>query len=314
MRFPVDQAPPEHVRNGQRVVRTALAPIAAAQFGVVLFQQAADVLPRRRITAAVGHGDLVRLWHGAYALPPVSLETRLRAAELTLGPDQIACLDTAAALHGFDLSGDPRLHLLAGNGAISRRPELVLHRIKPLSPLLRYRDQALMAGAETAVRVAARQRTDSAALAVMDAALASRAVARKVQLAEIAERLLINGIQRVRRVVNWADSQAESPRESWLRWLFLDGGLPPPVTQFWVRLADVRYRLDLAWPQYKVGCEYDGTMFHTGQALYKDRRRLNDLTADGWLLTFATQSLTAGEQGNLVAQVAGMLRSRGASL
>ena len=293
---------------------TRLAAIADAQHGAILGQQARKLVGASALATAEHSGAVVKLWHGAYAIPPVSLQTRLRAADLTLGSPQVPCLDSASALYGFDISTDRRLHLLSERDSTSKRSEIVLHRIEPISPMMRYQGRLLMGAAETAVRVAARQRTDPEALAVLDAALASRAVAGAGQFAALVDSLSINGIQRVRRVAGWADPMPESPRESWLRWVFLDAGLPAPTVQFWVRISGRRYRLDLAWPEFKVACEYDGTEFHTGDALYRDRRRLNDLLADQWLMCFATNQMVTADRPWLVGQVGDMLRSRGARL
>lgn len=56
------------------------------------------------------------------------------------------------------------------------------------------------------------------------------------------------------------DGGAESPRETWLRLLFIDAGLPRPTTQFVVYDEFGRYvrRIDMCWEEFKVGAEYDG--------------------------------------------------------
>jgi hypothetical protein len=290
-----------------------IGPIADAQHTVLTGQQCRDLLGMRGMARALHSGSLARLWHNAYATPPVSLQTRLRAADLTLGPGQVPCLDTAAAVHGFDLVQEERLHLL-GEQTGSKRPEIVLHRLTPLRPLVRWNGRRVMDPVETAVRVAAAQQSEQQALAVLDAALASRSVLRAESLERFADTVTLRGIRQVRRVAGWADPLPESPRESWLRWVFLDAGLPAPTLQFWVRLPGRRYRLDLAWPEYKVACEYDGTEFHTGDALYRDRRRLNDLLADHWLMCFATNQMVTADRPHLVGQVRDMLGSRGARL
>ena len=70
-------------------------------------------------------------------------------------------------------------------------------------------------------------------------------------------------------------------------------------------------RLDLAWPEFKIGCEYDGVAFHTGGALYDDRARLNDLTAEGWAMVFATGAMVWTGRAQLVARVLALLEARG---
>jgi hypothetical protein len=77
-----------------------------------------------------------------------------------------------------------------------------------------------------------------------------------------------------------ADHRAESPLETRLRLICLDGGLPPPVLQWPVWDPDHAsgYRLDLAWPTHLVALEADGRAPHaTPHALYHDRTRQNRL-------------------------------------
>lgn len=68
------------------------------------------------------------------------------------------------------------------------------------------------------------------------------------------------GLPKLRTALPLVDGGAESPRETWLRLLFIDAGLPRPLTQYVVRAEDGRYlrRLDMVWEEYKVAAEYDG--------------------------------------------------------
>lgn len=96
----------------------------------------------------------------------------------------------------------------------------------------------------------------------------------------VAGELQLTRIGMVRKLVARADPRAESPPESWLRWVCHDAGFPPPEPQFWVECGhDKWFRLDLAWPAIKLGLEYDGVEFHSGHALTNDRYRHNALAA-----------------------------------
>jgi very-short-patch-repair endonuclease len=68
--------------------------------------------------------------------------------------------------------------------------------------------------------------------------------------------------------------RAGAPTESWLEDRLLEfvraRGYPEPVRQFRVRTPHRRFRLDLAWPEWRVDLEGDGRLFHTSPA---DRRR-----------------------------------------
>ena len=66
----------------------------------------------------------------------------------------------------------------------------------------------------------------------------------------------------------------------------LDGGLPSPVLQYevsnpWGQVL----RLDFAWPEFKIGAEYDSDEWHSGpDALRRDRERLAILQDLGWVV------------------------------
>jgi very-short-patch-repair endonuclease len=55
--------------------------------------------------------------------------------------------------------------------------------------------------------------------------------------------------------------------------------LPPPVRQFWIQVGGRRYRLDFAWPEWRVALECDGRAFHDFQ---RDRTRWRELGSSGW--------------------------------
>lgn len=67
-------------------------------------------------------------------------------------------------------------------------------------------------------------------------------------------------ISRFRRAIDLADAGAESPQETRVRLVLIRGGLPRPVTQipFYRDDGRVRRRVDMGWPEWQVGVEYDG--------------------------------------------------------
>jgi hypothetical protein len=70
----------------------------------------------------------------------------------------------------------------------------------------------------------------------------------------------VRGCRRLDRVLDLVDDGAESPRETWLRLLLIDGGFPRPQTQIPVLGPDgyPRYRLDMGWEDMMIAVEYDG--------------------------------------------------------
>ncbi len=72
----------------------------------------------------------------------------------------------------------------------------------------------------------------------------------------------------------------------------VNNGLPAPVQQYRIRASSRTVRLDLAYPELRLGIELDGWEFHrTRSAFDDDRARANLLVADGWsLVRFTSRS------------------------
>jgi len=83
-----------------------------------------------------------------------------------------------------------------------------------------------------------------------------------------------------------ADEGSESPMETRARLVLVSGGLPRPVTQYTVVDQHGRTvaRLDLAYPEKKVGVEYEGAGHRDSRVFQKDLRRHNRLHAAGWTI------------------------------
>jgi very-short-patch-repair endonuclease len=96
------------------------------------------------------------------------------------------------------------------------------------------------------------------------------------------------GSAQASQVARLADGLAESPQETRLRLVLHRAGMPP-VAQY--RVHD-RYgfvaRVDFAYPEARLAIEYDGLWHAERRAFIDDRRRLNRLTAAGWLVVHVT--------------------------
>ena len=82
------------------------------------------------------------------------------------------------------------------------------------------------------------------------------------------------------------DGGAQSPKESWLRLVVIDAGLPRPTTQ--IRVTDGRLvaYLDMGWEDSMVALEYDGDQHRTDRGQYvKDIRRAEMVDRLGWQVT-----------------------------
>lgn len=94
-----------------------------------------------------------------------------------------------------------------------------------------------------------------------------------------------------REAIDLADAGSESPQETRLRLLLVDGGLPKPETQ--IPIFDERGRQvargDMGWEGWKIIVEYDGDHHRTDERQYHgDILRSERIQAAGWILVRVT--------------------------
>ncbi|MFI9641608.1 hypothetical protein ACIG87_16335 [Micromonospora sp. NPDC051925] len=132
-------------------------------------------------------------------------------------------------------------------------------------------------------------------------------------LAEIAQRFADRrGGRRASRVFALADPAAQSPPESHLRVRLVLAGLPRPVAQHPVRLpSGLVLHPDLAWPEFRVAVEYDGHWHTDPDQMHRDRRRLNQLVAAGWVVLHVTSRRLRGDFPAVLREVRDVLAQRG---
>jgi hypothetical protein len=95
------------------------------------------------------------------------------------------------------------------------------------------------------------------------------------------------GVARAREAIELSDAGAQSPKESWLRVVLIQAGLPRPQTQIPVRdeFGSPFAYLDMGWEDVKVAVEYDGEQHRSDRRQYTwDVRRLETLERLGWIV------------------------------
>ena len=109
------------------------------------------------------------------------------------------------------------------------------------------------------------------------------------------------------------DAGAESPQETRLRLLLVQSGLPRPVTQIPVTNARGRVvrRIDMGWPECKVGAEYDGEQHWNPEEHANDIDRLEFLAAKGWRIVRVSARQLRYERPRVVDRVRLALEERG---
>jgi len=92
----------------------------------------------------------------------------------------------------------------------------------------------------------------------------------------------------------------------------MDAGLPEPELQYRVTANGHRYRIDVAFPAYKVGVEGKSKAHHlTDLAFESDSIRDADLTMDGWIIIHVTWARLRDDPAGVVRRVRRALSRRG---
>lgn len=255
----------------------------AVNGGVVARQQLLTVLSPKALEVQVRAGRLIRVRRGIYALQPPDRDTRLAALDIACGKEIVMCMHTAAEEYGFCTEPDERLHILDPGVRVRPMPDLVVHQ-RIGGPLRRVNGRLATAPAWTAVEVA-RTLKRPRVLAALDAALRSGTCSRAELDAALQEQPGRRGVVNVRELLPHADGRAESPMESEMRLVFIDWGLPMSELQYEIvdRYGQL-WRVDFAWPEYRVAAEYDSVDWHANPEAFKhDRMKTARLQECGWV-------------------------------
>jgi hypothetical protein len=215
-----------------------------------------------------------------------ALEQRTAAAWLWSGRRATIAGAAAAALHGAQwIPDDVPVELVHTNpraprGVLTRRGVLYDGETQPIAgyPVTTPERTAFDIGRRGAVH---------SAVARLDAL--ARVTGFKVEdVLRVAENHpRAPGLRCLEAALELVDPGAQSPRESYLRLLFIDAGLPRPQTQIPVLGADripIAY-LDMGWQEWLVAVEYDGDQHRSDRRQYvKDIRRTERLQEMGWTI------------------------------
>lgn len=111
------------------------------------------------------------------------------------------------------------------------------------------------------------------------------------------------GIVQARKAIALFDSGAQSPKESWLRIVLIEAGLPRPQTQIPVldELGSAIAYLDMGWEDVKVAVEYDGEQHRVDRRQYTwDVRRLETIERLDWIVV---RVLAADRPADIIRRV-----------
>jgi very-short-patch-repair endonuclease len=274
---------------------------AATQHGVVSRARAAELgLPPKRIRTRLRSGELDEPVPGVLRIAgaPKTWHQSLSIAT-SAGGGSAASHRSATRLHRLDGVEGEVVEVVVARGRHPVVPGVITHRWQDLSE----RDVTTVDGIRvTTVAVTLAQLGAVAAPAVVERALdeALRQGASLRWIAETLDRLdrpEPSGTGVLRRILDDPRREGELP-ESWFERLLTQlplAGIPAPVRQHRTGVGPGRgYRLDLAWPEVRLGLEGHSRRYHFGPAKQEaDHRRDLELAAAGWEVVYVTWHLAA---------------------
>jgi hypothetical protein len=214
----------------------------------------------------------------------VTLLDRIEGAWLRSGRRGVIAGLAASALHGAQWVGDDiPIELIWNSG---RSPSGLVVRNETLA------DDEITAVAGMPVTSRVRTAFDLGRYLPRGEAIARLDSLMHSQIFSIEDVLLLakryqgaRGLKALRAALPLVDGGSASPRETWLRLLYIDAGLPRPTTQ--IPIVEGRGRLvrmaDMGWEDFMVASEYDGEHHQTSRKQYvKDITSLRKARALGW--------------------------------
>lgn len=252
-------------------------------------------LPASHVAARVRRGEWVRIRRGvcmdagADATDPRRTAlARTLGAHACLGGTHVLSHTSAALVAGLPLRTPPtHVHVTQPWRPRSAIADDVVRHVRPLPP----EHVSTLRGipATTLARTLADCATALPALdglVLMDAGM-HLGVPRSEVEAIVDDLVGRRGVVRARAVLEAADDGAESPGETWTRWVLLRAGLPAPETQLEVETRLGPRWADLGWREWRLLLEYDGRQKYgdgdaVADALLAERRRQEALEEEGW--------------------------------
>ena len=277
-------------------------------------------LGRRRRERLQADGVLVQPVRGVLMRADDEADPVVRAAAIGLAlPEGAAvCGPVAAWLHGVDprapwQRNDPlTLECVVPRGCEPCDLPGVVSHVDLLDPAdVVAVDGLPVTSVERTALDAARTLAPHMALAVLDAMARRAMVDPEVLAVRIEEWRRRRGVAQARRLIALCDGRSESFGESWLRLRLIDAGFPGAEPQIWIfdENGVALYRLDLGWPELKIGVEYDGLEFHeTPEQRRHDIARRDELPDRfGWNVVGVDRGEVLGRSLTLERGVGAML-------
>lgn len=276
---------------------SAFASHLARLGGLTTTDVVGTLIGRRSFLSMVERHELVRVHRGVYrhAAVPVTLDLRLRAGLLAVGPGGMISHRAALARYGARNFECGLVELTHRSRSLPLRDGVVLHR----SPNLHPHDLVVVDGLPTTGRA----RTLVDACSVLPPSLVGRyaqswLAERRLRIDDLTATLDRSGnhpgAHRLRRQLLDVVAEADSPPEARLGHVLRRAGMPPELHVLVTTATGYTFELDWAYPAIRLGLEMDGYGVHlrSSAAFDDDRFRRNELEIAGWrILNFTTNQL-----------------------
>jgi hypothetical protein len=261
-----------------------------------------------------GLGRYLRVYRNVY-LPKgyeLTAAVRAKAAWLWARRDATIAGLSAAALHGSQWidPAEPAELVRIGDAV----PGIVIHRDRLADDEVRVvHDMPTTTAARTAYDIG---RRDSLLRAVMrlDALANATGLEQSAVDALIDRHAGARGIVQLRQVVDLMDSGAESPQETRTRLLLIAAGFPRPKTQIIIcdDYGNFVARIDMGWPEWKVGVQYDGPQHWTDPERHaRDIDQQAELQALGWKIIRVSRDILRYRPDVFLIRVRDAMRAAG---
>lgn len=307
----------ENRRAWRRLLRTS-----RGQLGLFTSAQVRDCgVVRWHIERQLELGTIERWGHGLYAVTgmPDAWERRAMAAQLLGGPRCVLSHETAG--HLLELRGVPRpdrIEVLFPRGRRRRLADVTVHTTGVLAAddVTEIGCHRVTTAARTIRDLAASYGEDRTEHVLHEAWRRDQTDPGEVRRCH--ERFPLRARPRaLTAVLDRADprvTRLRSGEEGRVFRLVRDSDLPTPEPDLEVVVADgsIRFYLDLAYPEVRVGVEVDPPLYHSiGPDLERDEARRRALEEAGWIIVSVTSEELRWRPELFLARLRAALVQRG---
>lgn len=216
---------------------------------------------------------------------------------------------TAARLHGLEVASAGQVDVtVPADARLSARAGVQVHRARLDRTEVTRRGGLPVTSAIRTCLDLAREMPVVDAVAAVDMALHQKLVRLDDLQARLDPLAGRRGVRQARQAIELAEPRSESPMESRLRLILVDGGLARPEAQ--VTLRDgLRFlgRADLYYPQARLCIEYDGGTHR--ESVGEDDVRQNRLVSAGYRVLRYTAADVYGHPDRIVAEVRSLIQA-----